>query len=89
MPYMPLSFTRFGETLVAAGLETDEKLYLAVWNLDRCAKEVSIPLLREVNNVSVSYPADNRVDCAVEGNCLKVQFPNGKMARFFEIIKGK
>lgn len=87
MPYMPLSFTSFGEKLVAAGLETDEKLYLAVWNLDDCAKEVEIPLSREVVNVRVSYPMNHGVECKVADGNLKINFTAGKMARFFELDK--
>ena len=33
VPYLPKGYTMFGDKFVASGLKTDEKVYLAVWNL--------------------------------------------------------
>ena len=87
LPYFPLLFTRFGEPLVAAGLETDEKLYLAVWDLDESAKTVEIPLSRKARSAGVSYPLNNTVGYALTDNVLTIEFPCGRIARFFEIEK--
>ena len=87
LPYFPLSFTRFGEPLVAAGLETDDKLYLAGGNLDENAKDVEIPLLRKARNAVISYPVNDGAEYSLTDNVLKIKFPCGKTARFFEIEK--
>ena len=87
LPYLPLGFTRFGEKIVASGLETNEKIYLAVWNLDDLAKNIEIPLKREIKKAEVSYPKNNKIGYTLERNALKIEFPFGRAARFFEMEK--
>ena len=86
LPYFPLGFTSFGETTVASGLQTEDKIYLAVWNLNG-EKEVKIPLNCEVKSVKLAYPALAQTQYSLETGCLKVVFENNLSARFFEIEK--
>ena len=85
LPYMPIGFTNFGKTLVVSGLLTDKKLYLAVWNLGG-EKNVSIPL-GEITpkSASVAFPANNKVNCGLDGNTLNIQFTEDYQARMLEI----
>ena len=85
LPYMPIGFTNFGKTLVVSGLLTDKKLYLAVWNLGG-EKNVSIPL-DEITpkSASVAFPANNKVNCGLDGNTLNIQFTEDYQARMLEI----
>ena len=46
LPYLPKGYSMFGDTLVAAGIRTDSKVYLAVWNLGG-ARHVELPLPEE------------------------------------------
>jgi alpha-galactosidase len=85
LPYMPLGFTNFGKTLVASGLLTDEKLYLAVWNLGG-EKKVSIPLEDIApKSAKVAYPACNALEYRLEGNNIEIEFTEDYQARMFEI----
>ncbi len=84
-PYMPLGFTGYGKTLVASGLLTAEKLYLAVWNLNG-EKNVRIPLGElSPKAATVAYPKSNTLSHSLEGNVLSVSFTENYQARFFEI----
>ena len=86
-PYFPIGFTRFGETLVASGLETDEKIYLAVWNLGETPLDVEIPLGKSVSSADLTYPKRKDTKYNVENETLKIHFEQGKIARFFELTK--
>ena len=85
LPYLPIGFTNFGKTLVASGLKTDEKIYLAVWNLNG-EKNVEIPLCDVTpKSLKVAYPASNALDCRLDGNVLKINFTEDLQARMIEI----
>ena len=85
LPYMPIGFTNFGKTLVASGLLTDEKLYLAVWNLGG-EKKVSIPLEDIApKSAKVAYPACSTLECRLNGNNIEIEFTEDYQARMFEI----
>jgi alpha-galactosidase len=86
MPYFPLGFTRFGDDLVVSGLKTQDKVYLAVWNLVDTAKEINIPLgEQKVAGVQIAYPKKCSTTYTVSENVLSVSFESGKSARFFEV----
>lgn len=88
LPYMPLGFTGYGKTLVSSGLVTDEKLYLAVWNLDG-EREVSITLPDITpKSARIAFPKNKPLDYSLEGNVLSVSFTEPYQARFFEIELG-
>ena len=38
LPYFPNGFSRFGDKFVVAGFKTDEKIYLAVWQIAGCGR---------------------------------------------------
>ncbi len=85
VPYMPLGFTHFGEKLVASGFKTQEKLYLAVWNLGG-EKNISIDL-KEANahRASIVYPKSKKLPFFLQDNRLCIQFTQTLQARIFEI----
>ena len=86
MPYFPLDFTKFGDDLVVSGLKTQDKIYLAVWNLADMAKEINIPFgEQKVVSAQVAYPKKCSTQYRVSENGLTVSFERGKSARFFEI----
>ncbi len=85
LPYMPVGFTGYGKTLVASGLLTDKKLYLAVWHLGG-EREVQIPLPDITpKSVKVVYPQSNRLQYAMSGNVLSLSFTEEYQARMLEI----
>lgn len=85
VPYMPLGFTNFGKTLVASGLMTENKLYLAVWNLGG-EKAVSISLAGlSPKSLKVAYPLSNKLDARLTGNTLEIDFTENYQARMLEI----
>jgi alpha-galactosidase len=86
LPYMPLGFTNFGKSTVASGLLTEEKLYLAVWNLGG-ERELRIPLTGlQPASARVAYPTDARgVTCTLDANTLTVHFTEDYQARMLEI----
>ena len=85
VPYMPIGFTNFGKKLVASGLLTEKKLYLAVWNLGG-EREVTIPLegITPVS-ASIAYPACSTIDYKLAQNSLQINFTADVQARMFEI----
>lgn len=85
LPYLPLGFTNFGKTLVVSGLLTDEKLYLAIWNLGG-ERNVSIPLEGIApKSVRVAYPASNALEYRLDGNSIEIEFTEDYQARMLEI----
>ncbi len=85
LPYLPIGFTKFGKTLVASGLLTDEKLYLAVWNLGG-ERKISIPLEGiEPKSARVAYPASNALEYRLVGNNIEIEFTEDYQARMLEI----
>lgn len=84
LPYFPLGFTDFHKKNAACGLKTENKVYLAVWNLGD-NKPVTVNLDCPIKSVTVGYPKNIKTDFTVEGNALTVKFPCEYSARFFEI----
>lgn len=87
LPYLPFGFTKFGASYTACGLKADNKLYLAVWNLDD-KRDVCIPISEGIRAVTVGYPQTLKTDFTFTANALTVRF-DGYTARFFEIATGK
>ncbi len=86
VPYLPIGFTGFGKKLVASGLKTEDKIYLAVWNLGEKGR-VEVPLGQTVKSVKIAYPKACDTAYRLNGTTLVVDFENGRSARFFEIEK--
>lgn len=84
LPCFPSGFTDFHKKNAACGLKTENKVYLAVWNLGD-NKPVTVNLDCPIKSVTVGYPKNIKTDFAVEGNALTVKFPCEYSARFFEI----
>lgn len=84
LPYLPLGFTKFGASYAACGLKADNKLYLAVWNLDT-EKEICIPVPEKIRTVKVGYPRSLETDFSFTKTALIVRFKNRYTARFLEI----
>ena len=84
LPYFPLGFTDFHKKNAACGLKTENKVYLAVWNLGD-NKPVTVNLDCPIKSVTVGYPKNLKTDFTVESNALTVKFPCEYSARFFEI----
>lgn len=85
VPYMPLGFTKFGEKLIASGLKTDDKLYLAVWNMgNKGSAEIELKGLNPAS-AEVAYPKNNDVSYKLENNILRIDFNCEYQARMFEI----
>ena len=90
LPYLPIGFTKFGKNLVASGLKTDKKLYLAVWNLGG-ERDVEIPLANlSPKSARIAYPASNKeneysLKYSLYSDKLSVQFTEDIQARMFEI----
>lgn len=84
-PYFPCGFTQFGDVCVAVGLKTNQKLYLAVWNLgDELKHTIRLTGVRPVS-AAVAYPRSLKTDHGLNGNELRVNFSQKYSARFFEI----
>ena len=71
LPYFPLGFTRFGEKIVSAGLKKDNKIYLAVWNLEG-ERELFVPIVEGVKDAKIAYPSVTSVELSTSANgiCL-------------------
>lgn len=84
-PVFPLGFTNFFATFAAAGLRSEKKLFLAVWNLDRVGS-LSIPLKAYgAIKAKVGYPVNLETSFALVDGLLTINFPSKYSARFFEI----
>ena len=85
VPYLPKGYTQFGDTFVAAGLRTDEKVYLALWNLHG-ERDVTLPLPEiSAKDIRVAYPASLPTDYSFTQDSLTVRFTQDEQARLFEI----
>lgn len=85
-PYFPIGVTRFGADLVAGGFKTDEKIYLAVWNLSSRGREINIPLNTcKVREAVITYPKNCSTEFALGESDIIINFEKGYSARFFEI----
>jgi hypothetical protein len=84
-PYFPCGFTRYGEDFVSAGFETEEKIYLAAWNLGgKLCRE--IPILN-ATSAKCAYPQNNDLLFSLNNGRLNIEFTEKYQARFFEIEK--
>lgn len=85
LPKFPIGFNKFSNDIVVAGFETDEKLYLAVWNMgDKLKREIP---LKGYKDVVCSYPKNNSLSFAYEKDMLTIDFTQKYQARFFELNK--
>lgn len=84
-PYFPCGFTRYGEDFVSAGFETEERIYLAAWNLggELCRE---IPILN-ATSAKCAYPQNNDLSFSLKNGRLNIEFTEKYQARFFEIEK--
>ena len=85
VPYLPKGYTMFGDKFVASGLKTDEKVYLAVWNLKglRTVK-LDLPEIKAAD-IKVAYPSSLETRFSFDETSLTVNFTEDEQARFFEI----
>lgn len=85
VPYLPLGYANFGDTLVCSGIRTDKKLYLAVWNLhgERHA-EIPLPEIRTLT-ARIAYPAARPIPFACQNGVLTIDFTEDEQARLFEM----
>lgn len=85
LPYLPKGYSMFGDTLVAAGIRTENKVYLAVWNLGG-ERHVELPLPEiSVKAAKVVYPVSLPTEFSFTENSLTVDFTEDYQARFFEL----
>lgn len=85
VPYLPKGYAQFGDTLVSAGIKTEDTLYLAVWNLGG-DKDVTLPLPDiKVKNAAVAYPMSLPTDFTYTQDSLTIHFTENEQARIFEI----
>ena len=83
-PYFPLGFTNFGEKTVCAGLKNENKIYLAVWNLNG-EKEMVIPVAEGVSNAAIAYPTKTAVQLNVCKDSIRLLCPETPCAVFLEM----
>ena len=83
-PYFPMGFTNFGDSIVCAGLKTDKKLYLAVWNLAG-EQEVNIPIAENIRNAKIAYPTKTLVKLNLCKNGIQLTCTETPCAVFLEI----
>ena len=83
-PYFPLGFTNFGEKTVCAGLKNENKIYLAVWNLNG-EKEMVIPVAEGVSNAVIAYPTKTAVQLNVCKDSIRLLCPETPCAVFLEM----
>lgn len=83
-PYFPMGFTNFGDSIVCAGLKTDKKLYLAVWNLAG-EQEVNIPVAENIKNAKIAYPTKTSVKLDLCKNDIQLTCTETPCAVFLEI----
>ena len=84
LPFLPHGFCNFYDNFVVSGLQHENIIYLAVWNLGETGeKHVKIGSL--IEKAKVSYPKNNELMYSVEGCQLKIVFTEAYQARFFEI----
>lgn len=85
VPYLPLGFASFGDTLAASGLRCGNRVLLAVWNLNG-AREAEIPLPQiKAEKVSLGYPAAGSVKYSWTEDSLRISFGEDWQAQIFEI----
>ena len=85
VPYFPCGFAALGDDHLAAGLKTDEKIYLAVWCM-KGEKEVRIPIKEATRGVKIAYPTVCTAAAALQDGVLTVTFADVPQAAFLEIL---
>ncbi|MBQ4071919.1 MAG: alpha-galactosidase [Clostridia bacterium] len=83
-PYFPEGFTTYGAPHVAAGLITEERIYLAVWCLHG-ESAFSVELGQKAKAARVAYPTSSPVRISLEGERLSLDFGKTERAVFLEI----
>lgn len=84
-PYLPLGFSRWGDTFLATGIRSERKCYLAVYNM-RGERDVSLPLPGlKVKAVRAGFPKSLPTDARFEAGELKIRFSEDVQARLLEI----
>ena len=85
VPYLPKGYTEYKDTFVATGIKTDEKVYLAVWNLNG-DRTVKLPLPEiTVKDAKVIYPMTLETKYTFDEESITVEFTEDEQARLFEI----
>lgn len=85
LPKFPIGFNSFTKDFIVAGFETDEKLYLAVWNMgDELHREIP---LKNYKTAVCSYPKANTLKYEYNNDTLTIEFTEKYQARFFELEK--
>lgn len=85
LPKFPCGFNNFSNDFVVAGFETEEKLYLAVWNMgEQLHREIT---LKGYKNVICAYPNANSLTFNYKNDTLSIEFTQKYQARFFELSK--
>jgi len=84
VPYLPLGFSNFGQSIVASGLKHKNNIYLAVWNLED-VNFAKIDLGYSIVDARIAYPCNSASDISIKQNSLEIQFESEKIALFLEI----
>ena len=81
-----MGFASFGQSEVAAGFRTEEKLYLAVWNTSDEKKTICIPIEEGKGEeiVKVGFPCSIDTEYVWRDHCLEITL-GAHNSRFFEI----
>lgn len=85
VPFLPNGFCDFGDELVVSGLQHDNTVYLAVWNLGKIGERV-IDCRQNIEKAHIGYPKNNPLPYSTEGSYLKISFTEEYQARFFELL---
>ncbi len=84
-PYLPKGYANYGDTFVASGLKTENKVYLALWNL-KGERHIKLDLPEiTVKNVKVIYPEKLETKFSFDEGSITIDFTEDIQARFFEI----
>lgn len=84
-PIFPNGLSKFGDEFVVSGLQKDNKIYLAVWNIGKCG-EKRIKLDKIIKSVKCIYPFNNEIKICFSNNEITVDFTENIQARFLEVI---
>lgn len=85
VPYLPKGYAQLDDTFVAAGIKTEQKVYLGVWNLNG-DYDVNLHLPEiTVKNVEVAYPKQLDTNYEFEKDSITIHFSESEQARLFEI----
>ena len=82
VPYFPLGFTDFSQPIAACGLQSENTVYLAVWNTGD-VQQASVPIRERIGGVTLAYPRD-KGEFSYTEHTLTATFC-GQTALFFEI----